>query len=410
MRTHRHITAAALSMLLAFIACNVPGKTAEPSPVAITPTPLSDATGTAALSSGGTPAATPASDEAIPISDPEKIVFETGATSVTLQGSVAENGISTYLLYALEGQTMTVEVAASGGRVALTIVTPNGIPLVRSMLGQTEWRDSLPETGEYTISVVWLEDGPATYTLTITIPPLSGGGSGSCWVTNQDSLTAYMESSATAEVFGTAEAGMSAAALARTKDGWLGFDPGVAQAGNQGRARLRWYLPDWSKLTFDPPGCENGLPYLLSYDSIINGTYNALGMGNITLTNGSYVNEAFDPAGTGSSIHDTHMGSVAFGDMNADGTEDAVVSLRTNTGGTGTFVELALVLNTGGQPQHVTSATVGDRVPVRGLFIADGILTADLTIHDADDGLCCPSLEVTWQFEYQGGELVKIGE
>jgi len=343
-------------------------------------------------------------------SEPEQIVFETGATSATLQGSVAENGASTYLLYALEGQTMTVEVTASGGRVGLTIVSPEGSPLVRSLMGETRWSDPLRESGEYTIMVVWLEGGPSTYTLKITIPPLTNSGTGSCWVTNQDSLTAYRESSATAEVFGTAEAGMSAMALARTKDGWLGFDPGVAQAGNQGRARLRWYLPDWSKLTFEPPSCENGLPYLLSYDSIINGTYDALGMGNITLTNGNYINSTFDPASTGSSIHDTHMGSVAFGDMNADGSEDAMVSLGTNTGGTGTFVELALVLNTAGQPQHVTSANIGDRVPVRGLFIADGVLTADLTIHDADDPLCCPTLEVTWQFAYQGGELVKIGE
>jgi hypothetical protein len=104
------------------------------------------------------------------------------------------------------------------------------------------------------------------------------------------------------------------------------------------------------------------------------------------------------------------MGTVAFGDMNADNAEDAVIALYTNTGGTGTFVELALVLNTNGQPKHIASAAIGDRNPARAMSIADGLLAADLTIHDADDPFCCPSLEVIWHFRYQGGKLEKVDE
>lgn len=305
---------------------------------------------------------------------------------------------------------MSVEVAAEGGRVGLTIVSPEGVPLVRSSMGQTRWVEKLDESGDYIVQVAWLEGDPATYTLTITIPPLAGSGSAECWVTNRETLTAYRESSPIAQVFGTAEAGTTVMALARTKDGWLGFDPGVAQAGNVGRARLRWYLPDWSTLTFSPAGCEKRLPYLLSYASIAGGTYNVLDTDNVTLTDGEYTNNAFDPAGTGSLIRTTHMGTVAFGDMNGDNAEDAVVDLRTNTGGTGWFVELALVLNAGGQPQHATSMGIGDRTVVRALSIAGGVLAADLIAHAESDPLCCPTLEVTLQFKFQGGALTKLGD
>lgn len=405
---------ALVALLIVTIACNISVAATMTPQMAASATPLP----TTAQVPTQLPTQLPTSTKAVSItptthapilSEPERVVFETGGTSATLQGNVSESGISTYLLYALKGQTMTVEVAATGGRVGLTIVSPEGVPLVRSSMGQTRWVEKLDESGDYIVQIAWLEDGPATYTLTITIPPLADSGSSQCWVTNNETLTAYRESSSIAQVFGTAEAGMTVMALARTKDGWLGFDPGVAQAGNVGRTRLRWYLPDWSTLTFDPAGCEKRLPYLLSYASIANGTYNALGMGNITLTNGEYANSAFDPASTGSLIQNTHMGAVAFGDMNADGTEDVVVELRTNTGGTGVFVELALVLNTSGQPQHVNSMGIGDRTVVRALTIAGGILTADLTIHDADDGLCCPSLEVAWQFTFQSGVLAKMG-
>jgi hypothetical protein len=398
--------------LLATMACNAAGNPIYTSQVAISPTPLAITGELPTQSSISNPTVAPSTLTASPlsVSNPERIAFASGATSTTVTGRLAENGIVAYLLGALEGQTMTVEVASSGGRVALTIASPGGTPLLRAALGQTQWSGALPESGDYTIAVEWLEGAPATYTLDITIPPLSDNETGYCEVTNQETLTAYKESTPVAEVFGTADAGTTVPALARTLDGWLGFDPGVAQAGNEGRARLRWYLPDWSKLTFDPPGCEKSLPYLLSYASIDNGTYNALDLGNITLTNGEYTNGAFEPTNTGSTIHDTHMGTVAFGDMNADNAEDAVIALYTNTGGTGTFVELALVLNTNGQPKHIASAAIGDRNPARAMSIADGLLTADLTIHDADDPFCCPSLEVIWHFRYQGGQLEKVDE
>ncbi len=50
----------------------------------------------------------------------------------------------------------------------------------------------------------------------------------------------YDRPSADAQVFSEVEAGFTAVVTARTSGGWVGFDPGVAQAANSGVFRLRW--------------------------------------------------------------------------------------------------------------------------------------------------------------------------
>lgn len=97
-----------------------------------------------------------------------------------------------------------------------------------------------------------------SYTLNIDIPPLPG--TVLCWLMTHVNLTAYYQPSTSAEVFGETGADLQAVAMARTADGWIGFDPGVAQADNQGLARLRWILPEAGNLSFDPPGCDTRLP------------------------------------------------------------------------------------------------------------------------------------------------------
>lgn len=63
---------------------------------------------------------------------------------------------------------------------------------------------------------------------------------GPCEFTANTPLTAYRLPVSTSMVFGTVSSGDTYEVLARTADGWLGFDPGIAQAGNMGLARPRW--------------------------------------------------------------------------------------------------------------------------------------------------------------------------
>jgi hypothetical protein len=62
-----------------------------------------------------------------------------------------------------------------------------------------------------------------------------------CTFTPNTPLTAYRLPDITSDVFGMVPGG-TYPALARTADGWVGFDPGVAQAGNIGLAHHRWVL------------------------------------------------------------------------------------------------------------------------------------------------------------------------
>ncbi|HLC05500.1 MAG TPA: hypothetical protein VJK02_20880 [Anaerolineales bacterium] len=65
---------------------------------------------------------------------------------------------------------------------------------------------------------------------------------GPCMFTANTAVTAYRLPDDSSDVFGTISAGETHEALARTADGWVGFDPGVAQAANVGLARHRWIL------------------------------------------------------------------------------------------------------------------------------------------------------------------------
>lgn len=65
-------------------------------------------------------------------------------------------------------------------------------------------------------------------------------GSGACTLLTTESTVLYDRPSSEAQIFSEVEADFSAVVTGRTVDGWVGFDPGVAQAANIGIFRLRW--------------------------------------------------------------------------------------------------------------------------------------------------------------------------
>src|SRR5262245_59354462 len=65
---------------------------------------------------------------------------------------------------------------------------------------------------------------------------------GPCNVSSANPVNIYTLPSAAATQFGTLGPGDTVEATARTADGFYGFEPGVAQAGNVGIFRLRWIL------------------------------------------------------------------------------------------------------------------------------------------------------------------------
>ena len=125
--------------------------------------------------------------------------------------------------------------------------------------------------------------------------------------------------------------------------------------------------------------------------------------GKAKLTDGMFF-EPYEP-GSASGIYLFLSEQVAYGDLNSDGAADAVVILDASGGGSGTFRYLAAVVNKGGQPQHVASALLGDRVRIESLAIQDGRIVVEMIGHGPGDGACCPTQEQTLAFQLAGDTL-----
>lgn len=88
-----------------------------------------------------------------------------------------------------------------------------------------------------------------------------------------------------------------------------------------------------------------------------------------------------------------------------DGHEAAVVVLFSNSGGTGTFIDLAVVTIVDGKPSNIATMNLGDRVKINRTAIAQDTIIVDMLAHGPDDALCCPSLPVVRKFTLRGSLL-----
>jgi len=97
---------------------------------------------------------------------------------------------------------------------------------------------------------------------------------------------------------------------------------------------------------------------------------------------------------------------VATGDLDGDGVPDAAVILAANTGGSGTFETVNVVLNKKGRPQHAAIGFLGDRVKINSIAIVEGEIEVDMVVHAPADPMCCPTQEEVRRFSL-GNETMK---
>mgnify|MGYP000616253813 CR=1 FL=1 len=82
------------------------------------------------------------------------------------------------------------------------------------------------------------------------------------------------------------------------------------------------------------------------------------------------------------------------GDLDGDGTPDAVGLLAVNGGGSGVFMFAVAMLDRDGQPVQAGYEFLGDRVSVNRFIISNGRITVDMVTHGPNDPMCCPTQRI----------------
>jgi heat shock protein HslJ len=128
--------------------------------------------------------------------------------------------------------------------------------------------------------------------------------------------------------------------------------------------------------------------------------------GTVQLVNGEYRTPAAEGSATELVVMLTNY--AAFGDLDGDGQDEAVVILVTNPGGSGTFYNLAVVRKQGEALSNLATTLLGDRVQIKSIRIENGEAMVDMLTHGPDDGMCCPTQYTVNRYVLQNGELILI--
>lgn len=106
---------------------------------------------------------------AAPAPAPERIRFASGAIAGSAQGSVTFPDRKQYVLRALQGQQMTVEIISNGNKANFAVQgVTDGQPLKRLENEDRKWTGKLPANQDYLVTVA-SPGGASTYTLVITV-------------------------------------------------------------------------------------------------------------------------------------------------------------------------------------------------------------------------------------------------
>jgi hypothetical protein len=99
---------------------------------------------------------------------------------------------------------------------------------------------------------------------------------------------------------------------------------------------------------------------------------------------------------------------IAFGDLDGDGVDDAVVVLGESGGGSGFFSNLVAVIRRNGRLETPAVSELGDRIEIKQIGIRDGIVTVDMTTQGPNDGLCCPTERQVRKLALRGNRFVPV--
>jgi hypothetical protein len=159
-------------------------------------------------------------------------------------------------------------------------------------------------------------------------------------------------------------------------------------------------------LVFAAGCCSQAAP--LTAESLKNTEYKGIHPEGLKLSDGKYEGEPFVEGGASRPMV-VFVEPYAFGDLDGDGVGDAAVLLVETSGGSGSFVYLAAVLNQNGEPLNQATMLLGDRAQVEELTIEGKQIRVKMLTHGPEDPLCCPSQESQGTYTLEGSALVPEG-
>lgn len=152
------------------------------------------------------------------------------------------------------------------------------------------------------------------------------------------------------------------------------------------------------------------IPADLSFEALGELSYHGILEQPVTLIGGRFEGEPVIEGSASRPVVNLLSQPVAYGDLDDDGQPDAAVVLVSDSGGSGTFVYLAVVQSYSGTPTNVATSFLGDRVQVKSLSIEGDHLVATLLSHAPSDPACCPSQEEVRLFRLSGEQLIAAGD
>jgi len=127
----------------------------------------------------------------------------------------------------------------------------------------------------------------------------------------------------------------------------------------------------------------------------------------VRLTDGRCEGESFIKGGASRSTVKLIGGIFPTGDLDGDGSDEAAVLLVEDSGGSGSFLYVAVLDRRGGTIENTGTRPVGDRVQVRTLEIEAGKIIMDVIQHGPADALCCPTQKTRRRWMMDGDGMVE---
>lgn len=174
--------------------------------------------------------------------------------------------------------------------------------------------------------------------------------------------------------------------------------------------RFRACFPSLALLCWIMSGCASGAsggPPSANQlaEAVFTGIYDE----PVRLHEGRYEGESFVPGGASRPTLRLMELPLSTGELNGEAGEEAAVLLVENSGGSGSFVYLAVVGLRNGKPVNLGTVLVGDRSQVEEMTIEDSRVRLELLEHGPEDPACCPSRRATQSWVLGEGRLARVG-